>query len=149
MLMMLSASLALLAASPGSVLLATFSALVFGLAYMSLTGLYLMTGIRVLPGRLAMGPVLPFIAVALGQASGSPVVGALVADIGYADAFAVLAAIGITVAILSPFYPGHIEPEPDDDAEEQDTGLQAAYDQQLQDAEGEPFRYGTESARDR
>jgi predicted MFS family arabinose efflux permease len=149
MLMMLSASLALLAASPGSVLLATFSALVFGLAYMSLTGLYLMTGIRVLPGRLAMGPVLPFLAVALGQASGSPVVGALVADIGYADAFAALAAVGITVAILSPFYPGYIEPEPDEDAEEQDTGLQAAYDQQLQDAAGEPFRYGARAVKDR
>lgn len=55
MLMMLSASLALLAASPDRIALAGFSALVFGLAYMSLTGLYLMTGIRLLPGRLSMG----------------------------------------------------------------------------------------------
>ena len=58
MLMMLAASLALLAASPDNLPLAAFSALVFGLAYMSLTGLYLMTGIRLLPGRLSMGPVL-------------------------------------------------------------------------------------------
>jgi hypothetical protein len=41
MLVMLSASLALLAASPDQLVLAAFSALVFGLAYMSLTGLYL------------------------------------------------------------------------------------------------------------
>jgi len=143
MLMMLSASLALLAASPGQLVLATFSALVFGLAYMSLTGLYLITGIRLLPGRLAMGPVLPFMACALGQAAGSPVVGALVPRFGYAEAFAVLSAIGIAVAILSPFYPGYIEQESEEDVEEPDTGLQAAFDQQLQNAAGETFRYGT------
>ncbi|MDT8408407.1 MAG: MFS transporter [Wenzhouxiangellaceae bacterium] len=148
MLMMLSASLALLAASPGQLVLATFSALVFGLAYMSLTGLYLMTGIRLLPGRLSMGPVLPFMACALGQAVGSPVVGALVAEFGYADAFAMLSAIGIAAAILSPLYPHYIEQEPEEQVEDQDTGLQAAFDQQLQNAQGEPYRFGKEAARD-
>lgn len=141
MLMMLAASLALLAASPGQIVLASFSALVFGLAYMSLTGLYLMTGIRLLPGRLSMGPVLPFLACALGQAAGSPVVGVLVDEFGYADAFAMFAAIGIVVALLSPFYPRYIEHEAEDEAPEDDTGLQAAYDNQLLDEEGEPFSY--------
>jgi predicted MFS family arabinose efflux permease len=142
MLMMLSASLALLAASPGQIGLATFSALVFGLAYMSLTGLYLMTGIRLLPGRLSMGPVLPFMACALGQAAGSPVAGALVNDFGYADAFAMFSAIGILVAILSPLYPRQIEHEPEAEEAESDTGLQAAYDYQLQNEEGEPYSFG-------
>jgi len=139
MLMMLSASLALLAASPDQPLLTAFSALVFGLAYMSLTGLYLMTGIRLLPGRLSMGPVLPFMAVSLGQATGSPAVGALVDGFGYADAFAMFAALGILVAILSPFYPGAIAQAEEEEAAEEDTGLQAAYDHQLQDEEGEPL----------
>jgi len=145
MLMMLSASLALLAASPGQLVLAVFSALVYGLAYMSLTGLYLMSGIRLLPGRLSMGPVLPFMACALGQAVGSPVVGALVDAFGYADAFAMFSATGILVAILSPLYPRHIEQEPEEQPEE-DTGLQAAYDYQLQGADGEPYRFGTTGA---
>ncbi|MFE8073364.1 MFS transporter [Marinobacteraceae bacterium S3BR75-40.1] len=140
MLMMLSASIALLAASPGMLPIAVFSALVFGLAYMSLTGLYLMTGIRLLPGRLSMGPVLPFLAVALGQAAGSPLVGLLVNDFGYAEAFAAFASIGVLVALVSPLYPGHIEQGPD---EEEQTGLQAAFDYQLQDEEGEPFTYGS------
>lgn len=135
MLMMLASSLALLAASPGNLMLAGFSALVFGLAYMSLTGLYLMTGIRLLPGRLAMGPVLPFVAVALGQAAGSPVVGWFVNALGYADGFALFAALGILVAILSPLYPQSIGT----DVEEQrpsaeGSGLQGAYDNQLPDA---------------
>ncbi len=140
MLMMLSASLALLAASPGNLAIAAFSALVFGLAYMSLTGLYLMTGIRLLPGRLSMGPVLPFMAVSLGQATGSPLVGVLVNEFGYSDAFAMFSVVGILVAMLSPLYPRYIEQEHEEEGEEE-TGLQAAYDYQLQNEEGEPFRY--------
>ncbi|SHE60161.1 Predicted arabinose efflux permease, MFS family [Modicisalibacter ilicicola DSM 19980] len=138
MLMMLAASLALLAASPAQPVLAAFSALVFGLAYMSLTGLYLMTGIRLLPGRLSVGPVLPFMAVSLGQATGSPVVGGLVNAFGYADAFAMFAALGILVGILSPFYPGHIAQWEEEEADEE-SGLQAAYDHQLQNEAGEPL----------
>ncbi|PXX89594.1 MFS transporter [Marinobacter vulgaris] len=143
MLMMLAASLALLAASPDQLALAAFSGLVFGLAYMSLTGLYLMTGIRLLPGRLSMGPVLPFMAVSLGQATGSPIVGILVKNFGYSDAFAIFAAIGIVVALLSPLYPRNIE-QGTEEATEEETGLQAAYDYQLQDEKGEPFTYDTE-----
>ncbi len=139
MLMMLSASLALLAASPGNLMIAVFSALVFGLAYMSLTGLYLMTGIRLLPGRLSMGPVLPFMAVSLGQAAGSPIVGMLVNEFGYADAFAMFAAIGILAALLSPLYPRSLEQGSEEEGEDE-TGLQAAYDYQLQTEEGEPYR---------
>lgn len=139
MLVMLAASLALLAASPDQMLISVFSALVFGLAYMSLTGLYLMTGIRLLPGRLSMGPVMPFMAISLGQAAGSPLIGYLVNEFNYTHAFALFSATGIMVAMFSPLYPRYIEQEPDDESEE-DTGLQAAYDYQLQDEHGEPFR---------
>ncbi|HKL52580.1 MAG TPA: hypothetical protein VJ902_01365, partial [Wenzhouxiangellaceae bacterium] len=143
-LVMLSASLALLAASPGQLVIATFSALVFGLSYMSLTGLYLLTGIRLLPGRLSLGPVLPFLAVAVGQAVGSPIVGLLVKQLGYADAFAMFSALGILVATLSPWYPRYIEDlEEEDEPEEEPTGLQAAFDYQLQDEQGEPFHLTT------
>ncbi|AWL11591.1 hypothetical protein HMF8227_01110 [Saliniradius amylolyticus] len=147
MLMMLSAALALVAASPGNIAIAIFSALVFGLSYMSLTGLYLMTGIRLLPGRLSMGPVLPFMAVSLGQAVGSALFGLLVEDFGYGDAFAIFAALGILAALLSPFYPRQLELEPDEEILE-DTGLQAAYDFQLQNEKGEPYR-SQETAADR
>jgi len=148
MLMMLSASLALLAASPGQLMLAAFSGLVFGLAYMSLTGLYLMTSIRLLPGRLSMGPVLPFMAVSLGQATGSPIVGWLVNQSGYANAFAMFSAVGILTAILSPLYPAYIEqaPEAEEETAEDETGLQAAFDYQLLDENGEPLKSVSEDA---
>lgn len=149
MLMMLATSLALLAASPGQLAIAVFSALVFGLAYMSLTGLYLMTAIRLLPGRLSMGPVLPFMAVSLGQAIGSPLVGSLVNTFGYADAFAMFAAIGILVAMLSPLYPRYIvDQAPEEEIEgEGETGLQAAYDYQLLNGDGEPLKHATDKAK--
>ncbi|WP_110674771.1 MFS transporter [Salinicola sp. RZ23] len=142
MLMMLSTSMLLLAANPAQPGLTLFSALIFGLSYMSLTGLYLMTGIRLLPGRLSAGPVLPFMAVALGQATGSPVIGRLIDLFDYTYAFSLIAALGIVVAILSPFYPGYIaqaQEEPEEEA-----GLQGAYDYQLQDEEGHPLEEASE-----
>lgn len=143
MLAMLAASIALLAASPGQIFVVAFSGLVFGLAYMSLTGLYLMTGIRLLPGRLSMGPVLPFIACALGQAAGSPVIGILVQRFGFAEAFAMFSAVGIIIAALSPLYPKLISQEAES-AGEDETGLQAAFDYQLQGADGEPLEQAPE-----
>jgi predicted MFS family arabinose efflux permease len=108
-LVTLSASLALLAASPGQLFLAIISAGVFGIAYMSLSGLYLLTGIHLLPGRPSMGPVLPFIAIAIGQAAGSPAIGLAIQHLGYAHAFALFSTFGLFVAALSPLYPRHIE----------------------------------------
>lgn len=143
MLAVLAASISLLAASPGQLFVVAFSGLVFGLAYMSLTGLYLMTSIRLLPGRLSVGPVLPFMACALGQAAGSPVIGLLIQRFEYTEAFAMFAALGIIVAALSPLYPRLLNLETDASAEEE-TGLQAAYDYQLQDEEGEPLEPVTE-----
>ncbi|KFC50342.1 major facilitator transporter, partial [Halomonas sp. SUBG004] len=145
MLMMLSASLVLLAASPNQLGLAMFSALIFGGAYMSLTGLYLMTGIRLLPGRLSMGPVLPFMACALGQAVGSPVIGTLVDQLGYANAFFALLRGGacslrfcrLSIPATSITLP-RIPPALLDS--EEDTGLQAAYDQQLLDEKWRALR---------
>jgi len=86
-----------------------------------------------------MGPVLPFMACALGQAVGSPVVGALVDGFGYADTFSTFAALGILVAVLSPLYPRYLDTEPEDEPEDEDTGLQAAYDNQLIGEDGEPL----------
>lgn len=103
----LSASLALIAASPSQLPTALVSAAVFGAAYMTLTGLYLVTGIRLLPDRPALGPVLPFLSIAIGQAVGSFLSGILIRNLGYADAFAAIAAAGLLLALLSPLFPTH------------------------------------------
>ena len=57
---------------------------------------------------------------------------------------ATFSAVGILVEVLSPLYPRYIETGAMEEAEaepESESGLQAAYDYQLQNEEGEPFRY--------
>ncbi|MDX1609166.1 MAG: MFS transporter [Halofilum sp. (in: g-proteobacteria)] len=107
----LCAAIALIAASPSQLPTAVVSAGVFGAAYMTLSGLYLVTGIRWLPDHPSVGPVLPFLSIAIGQAVGSPLAGWLVKQLGYADAFAAIAAAGLLLAMLSPLFPVHRSPQ--------------------------------------
>ncbi|HYW93093.1 MAG TPA: MFS transporter [Gammaproteobacteria bacterium] len=105
-LLMLAAALALLAAAPDRMGLSLVSAGLFGLAYMTLTGVYLVTGIRLLPDRPSLGPVLPFLSIGVGQAVGSPLAGMAVGWAGYTGAFMGFAAFGVAVAAASPLFPG-------------------------------------------
>lgn len=104
-LVVLAAGLALLAAAPGNLPAALASAGLFGLAYMTLTGVYLVSGIRLLPARPSMGPVLPFLSIAVGQAVGSSLVGLVVAEFGYVPAFFAFAIFGVVIAASSRLYP--------------------------------------------
>jgi len=99
------ASLLAIALWPGSIVIALASAAVFGTVYMMLTGIHLVTGVRLLRHHPSLGPVIPFLAIALGQATGSPLVGALETRLGYVDAFSVIAAVGITLALTSRWFP--------------------------------------------
>jgi predicted MFS family arabinose efflux permease len=101
----MSASLLAVALWPGSLFVALASAAVFGTVYMMLTGIHLVTGVRLLHNHPSLGPVVPFLAIALGQAAGSPLVGALETRLGYVDAFSVIAALGITLALTSRWFP--------------------------------------------
>ncbi|HKJ95486.1 MAG TPA: MFS transporter [Gammaproteobacteria bacterium] len=105
-LVMLAGALALLAIAPGQIALGMVSAGLFGLAYMTLTGVYLVTGIRLLPARPSLGPVLPFLSIGIGQAAGSPLVGLAVERYGYVPAFLAFAGLGLLVASGSRLYPG-------------------------------------------
>jgi len=124
----LCASIALIAASPSQLPSALVSAAVFGAAYMTLTGLYLVTGIRWLPDHPSVGPVLPFLSISIGQAVGSPLAGWLVKQAGYADAFAAIAAAGLLLALFSPLFPVHraaqVESSPPDRARDEPLELQ-------------------------
>lgn len=97
----LSAALALIAASPGELLLAGVSAAVFGAAYMTLTAVYIVAGISIVPDHPALGPVLPFLALAVGQAIGSPLAGAAISHMGYTTTFSTFAAAGLLLASAS------------------------------------------------
>ncbi|MBK1726468.1 MFS transporter [Halorhodospira neutriphila] len=101
----LAAGLLLLIAAPSQLMLAIASAALFGVAYMTLTAVYLISGIRLLPHRPSLGAVLPFLAIAVGQAIGSPLAGWAVERFGYTGAFAAFAGLGLAAAACWPLFP--------------------------------------------
>ena len=101
----MAAALGLLAVVPHSLPVAIVSAALFGIVYMSLTGIYLVTGMRLMPDRPASGSILPFLAIAVGQAVGSPLTGQLVAALGYRAAFIAFALLGVLTAACYRLFP--------------------------------------------
>ncbi|NBD95171.1 MAG: MFS transporter [Gammaproteobacteria bacterium] len=101
----MSATLAIIALWHGSLFAVLASAALFGAVYMMLTGIHLVTGVRLLPHHPSLGPVIPFLAIALGQAAGSLLVGILETRLGYVHAFLVIAAVGLALALSSRWFP--------------------------------------------
>lgn len=100
-LALLAGSLGLAAAAPDALGLALMSAAAFGASYMTLTGFYLVRGVRIMVDRPALGPVMPLLATTVGQAAGSPLSGWMIDAGGYTAAFTGLAAFGLVVAVAS------------------------------------------------
>jgi predicted MFS family arabinose efflux permease len=97
----MSAALTLLAAGPGQLGLAVASAAAFGVAYMTLTGFYLVRSVQIMDERPALGPVFPLLATSVGQVAGSPIAGWMIAQQGYGPTFGAFAVVGLVVAVLS------------------------------------------------
>ncbi|MEE4381773.1 MAG: MFS transporter [Pseudomonadales bacterium] len=95
-----------LAAAPVGAALAAGA---FGVAYMALTSLHLLTGTRLHPERPARGAAHPFLAIAFGQAIGAGVSGVLVGELGHGPTLA-LGAVG--AAGLAASSRGCPEPRP-------------------------------------
>jgi MFS transporter, DHA1 family, inner membrane transport protein len=98
-LALMGCSMGLAAAAPDVLGLALVSAAAFGAAYMTLTGFYLVQGVRIMIQRPATGPVMPLLATTIGQAAGSPLSGWMIDAIGYTTAFAGFAIFGLVVAV--------------------------------------------------
>lgn len=104
-LAVLSGATLLVLSAPGNLALAILSAALFGLAYMVLTGLYLVSAILLLPDHPSLGGVLPFLAIAVGQALGSTLTGLAVEQLGYVAAFGGMAFLGLVLAAGYPLFP--------------------------------------------
>ena len=104
-LMGLAGAMVLLMMAPGTLPVALISAGLFGFAYMTLTGVYLVSGTRLAGTRPALGAVVAFLAVAVGQAVGSVLAGVSADLVGYFNTFAAFAIACTVVAALFPFYP--------------------------------------------
>lgn len=100
-LALMACSLGLAAAAPDILSLALISAAAFGASYMTLTGFYLVQGVRVMAERPDLGPVMPLLATTIGQAVGSPLAGWMIETGGYTAAFTGFAAFGLVAAVAS------------------------------------------------
>ena len=100
-LVLMAGSLALTASAPGILSLDLIAAAIFGAAYMTLTGFYLVQGVRIMAERPALGPVMPLLATTTGQAVGSPLSGWIIDTNGYTTAFMGFAAVGLAVAVFT------------------------------------------------
>jgi predicted MFS family arabinose efflux permease len=101
-LILLAAATGLLAALPSVVAVAWSSAAGFGAAYIATTGLLLLWGVRVYPDDPAAGAGIAFLVLALAQAAGSVVFGALSDIAGPIAAFLAAAVIALLGATLRP-----------------------------------------------
>ncbi len=101
-MLVLAASTLLFAAVPGSIAGAWAAAAVFGAVYIALTGLLLVWGTEVYDRAPAAGVGLAFLLIAVGQALGAPLLGALITELGAGPAFAVAAGTAVVGALLGP-----------------------------------------------
>ncbi|MDH0738466.1 MFS transporter [Achromobacter spanius] len=73
--------------------------LLFGAAYIMLTGVYLLWGVRALPDRPATGVTVAFLALAVGQTAGAAVFGLLMEHLTANYAVVIFACLALTAGI--------------------------------------------------
>ncbi|WP_454085837.1 MFS transporter [Georgenia sp. Marseille-Q6866] len=78
---------------------------VFGASYTAMSGVLIVWAVRVLPESSAAGTVVLFIALALGQAAGSVLVGSLLGATSAALAFPVAGAVGVVATLVVVMQP--------------------------------------------
>ncbi|WP_417844767.1 MFS transporter [Thalassospira sp.] len=91
----------ILAAGLGTVMVATLAGgVLFGAAYVMLTGVYLVWGVTALPDRPATGLMIGFLTIAIGQTAGAPVFGFLLNAFGPMGAVLVFACLALIPGVM-------------------------------------------------
>ena len=101
LLAMAAGTLGLVAASLSTVF-AFVAISVFGAAYIIASGVYLIQGIDLLPGRPDLGLGIPFLVLALGQAAGAPLFGGIQEAIGTTATVALFSAVACLAIVCRP-----------------------------------------------
>ena len=91
----------ILAAGTGTFMAVTFTGgVLFGGAYVTLTGVYLVWGVRALRDRPATGLMIGFLTIAIGQTAGAPVFGFLLDRMGPDSAVVIFACLGLLAGTM-------------------------------------------------
>ncbi|MBD8042516.1 MFS transporter [Arthrobacter sp. Sa2BUA2] len=95
----MAAATFLLGVAPGTPVAAFAAAALFGGGYTAMSGVLIVWAVRAVPDQASAGTVVLFIALAIGQAAGSAVLGALFREDSPTPAFTAAAVVGI-LAVL-------------------------------------------------
>ncbi|MBY7143827.1 MFS transporter [Virgibacillus sp. NKC19-3] len=100
--LVIGAASILLAWLPEQWVAAYISAALFGIAYIFITGVLMVWGIRIFITNASLGIGTPFLLLAVGQVIGSLFAGMLIDLVGFAFTFAIYGLMGILAMILGP-----------------------------------------------
>lgn len=100
-LIVLAAGILIVGLASQSALLTVGGGVLFGAAYITLTGVYLVWGVNALPKRPATGLTTGFLAIALGQACGAALFGYLASGLAMGWVVIVFATLGLTAGLAS------------------------------------------------
>ncbi|WP_090241214.1 MFS transporter [Lentibacillus halodurans] len=92
----------ILSFSPEWLLMSYLSAGIFGCAYIFLTGVLLVWGIRVFITNASLGIGVPFLLLSLGQVIGSLLAGWFIGTWGYATSFILYGVVGMLASLTGP-----------------------------------------------
>src|SRR5699024_10840483 len=79
-----------------------FSAALFGVSYIFITGLLMVWGIKVFITNASLGIGTPFLLLAVGQVIGSLFAGEIIDIIGYPSTYVIYGLVGIVSKLLGP-----------------------------------------------
>lgn len=95
----LAAGIMLVGTSITTPLLALCGGMLFGAAYIMLTGVYLIWGVSALPDRPATGLMIGFLTIAIGQTAGAPIFGLLMDQLNINYAVTIFACLAFTAGL--------------------------------------------------
>ncbi|MCA8864600.1 MULTISPECIES: MFS transporter [unclassified Halomonas] len=95
----LAAGILLVGTSATTPLLAIVGGMLFGAAYIMLTGVYLVWGVTALPDRPATGLMIGFLTIAIGQTAGAPLFGLLMEQLTADHAVIAFACLTFTAGL--------------------------------------------------
>jgi len=95
----MAASVLLVGIDGTSAPLALLGGALFGVAYITITGVYLLWGVSALPERPATGVMIAFLALAIGQTAGASIFGLLMDRFTANHAVILFAALALTAGV--------------------------------------------------
>ena len=98
-LVLMSASILVVGSGIATPAITLVGGAVFGAAYVTVTGVYLVWGVQALPDRPAIGLMIGFLMIAVGQTAGAPLFGLLISGFGAVPAVICFAAVALLAGV--------------------------------------------------